>query len=87
MGLFDKKRPHDEPAATSGKTPVHAVEGHEPSAPEAKIVIEMVAPPTGAVRVGPLAGAAAPATVLAVSPPVVANDSTATCASAVVLSL
>lgn len=61
MGLFDKKRPHDEPAATSGKTPVHAVEGHEPSAPEAKIVIEMVAPPTGAVRVGPLAGAAASA--------------------------
>ncbi|MFO0573535.1 MAG: hypothetical protein U1A78_06035 [Polyangia bacterium] len=60
MGLFDKKRPHDEPAASSGRTPVHAVEGNEPSAPEAKIVIEMVAPPTGAVRVGPLGGSAKP---------------------------
>lgn len=58
MGLFDKKRPHDEPAPGSLQTPVQAVEANEPSAPEAKIVIEMVAPPTGAVRLGPHAGSA-----------------------------
>jgi hypothetical protein len=54
MGLFDKKRPHDEPP---GQAPaVQAIDGNEPSSPEAKIVIEMVAPPTAGVRVAPLAG-------------------------------
>lgn len=42
MGLFDKKKPPEEP--------VHPVVNDEASAPGAKIVIEMVAPPTGAVR-------------------------------------